>query len=97
MEKLAIEGGKPTFEKRIGYGHQYIDDADIQAVVDVLKSDFLTCGPKVDEAEEKLCRITGAKHAVLFSNGTAALHAACFAAGVGECDEVIEEYLKVCK
>ena len=89
MEKIAIEGGKPTFEKRIGYGHQYIDDADIQAVVDVLKSDFLTCGPKVDEAEEKLCRITGAKHAVLFSNGTAALHAACFAAGVGEGDEVI--------
>ena len=89
MKKLAIEGGKPTFEKRIGYGHQYIDDADIQAVADVLKSDFLTCGPKVDEAEEKLCKITGAKHAVLFSNGTAALHAACFAAGVGEGDEVI--------
>lgn len=89
MEKLAIEGGKPTFEKRIGYGHQYLDDADIQAVVDVLRSDFLTCGPKVDEAEEKMCRITGAKHAVLFSNGTAALHAACFAAGVGEGDEVI--------
>lgn len=89
MEKLAILGGKPTFEKRIGYGHQYIDDADIQAVVETLKSDFLTCGPKVTEAEEKLCRITGAKHAVLVSNGTAALHAACFAAGIGEGDEVI--------
>ena len=41
MEKLAIFGGKPVFENRIGYGHQYIDDNDIQAVVNVLKSDFL--------------------------------------------------------
>lgn len=89
MEQLAINGGKPVFEKKIGYGHQYIDDADIQAVVEVLKSDFLTCGPKIAEAEEKLCSITGAKHAVLISNGTAALHAACAAAGVGEGDEVI--------
>lgn len=89
MEKLAIHGGTPVFEKRIGYGHQYIDDADIQAVVNVLKSDFLTCGPRIDEAEKKLCEITGAKYAVLISNGTAALHAACFAAGVGEGDEVI--------
>lgn len=89
MEKLAIFGGKPVFEKRIGYGHQYIDDNDIQAVVDVLKSDFLTCGPKIEEAENKLCEITGAKYAVLIANGTAALHAACFAAGIGEGDEVI--------
>lgn len=89
MEKLAVFGGKPVFEKKIGYGRQYIDDADIQAVVDVLKSDFLTCGPKINEAEAKLCEITGAKHAVLISNGTAALHAACFAAGIGPGDEVI--------
>lgn len=89
MEKLAINGGKPAFENRIGYGHQYIDDADIQAVVEVLRSDFLTCGPKIEEAEKKLCGITGAKHAVLLSNGTAALHAACFAVGIGEGDEVI--------
>ncbi len=89
MEKLAIFGGKPVFEKKIGYGHQYIDDADIQAVVDVLKSDYLTCGPKIDEAEAKLCELTGAKHAVLISNGTAALHATCFAAEIGEGDEVI--------
>ena len=89
MEKLAIFGGTPVFDKKIGYGHQYIDDADIQAVVDVLKSDFLTCGPKIDEAEAKLCEITGARHAVLVSNGTAALHAACFAAGIGPGDEVI--------
>lgn len=89
MEKLAIFGGTPVFDKKIGYGHQYIDDEDIQAVVDVLKSDFLTCGPKIDEAEAKLCEITGARHAVLVSNGTAALHAACFAAGIGPGDEVI--------
>lgn len=89
MTELAINGGKPVFEKKIGYGHQYIDDADIQAVVDVLKSDFLTCGPKITEAEAKLCEITGAKHAVLIANGTAALHAAAFAAGISEGDEVI--------
>jgi len=89
VEALAINGGKPIFEKKIGYGHQYIDDADIQAVVDVLKSDFLTCGPKIEEAEQKLCEITGAKYAVLISNGTAALHATMFAAGVGSGDEVI--------
>lgn len=89
MDKLAIFGGKPVLEKRIGYGHQYIDRADIQAVVDVLKSDYLTCGPKIDEAEKKLCEVTGAKYAVLMANGTAALHAACFAAGISPGDEVI--------
>ena len=89
MEKLAIFGGKPVLEKKIGYGHQYIDDTDIQAVVSVLKSDYLTCGPKIDETEKKLCDITGAKHAVLMSNGTAALHAMCFAAGISAGDEVI--------
>lgn len=89
MEKLAILGGKPVLEQKISYGHQYIDDADIQAVVDVLKSDYLTCGPKIEEAEKKLCEITEAKHAVLIANGTAALHAACFAADIGPGDEVI--------
>lgn len=89
MGELAINGGTPVFEEKIGYGHQYIDDADIQAVVDVLKSDYLTCGPRIDEAEAKLCKITGAKHAVLIANGTAALHAAIFAAGINPGDEVI--------
>lgn len=89
MEKLALFGGKPVFDRRIEYGHQYIDKADIQAVIDVLRGDFLTCGPKLKEAEEKLCEITGAKYAVLVSNGTAALHAACYAAGLQEKDEVI--------
>lgn len=89
MNKPAIEGGVPTRNTPIYYGHQYIDEADIQAVVDVLKSDYLTCGPKIGELEKKLCDLTGAKYAVVCSNGTAALHIACLAAGVGEGDEVI--------
>ena len=89
MEKTAIEGGSPVREQKIYYGHQYIDEADIQAVVDVLRSDYLTCGPKIAELEKKLCDLTGAKYAVVCSNGTAALHIACLAAGVGAGDEVI--------
>ena len=89
METLALYGGTPVFERKIGYGHQYIDEADIRAVTEVLQSDFLTCGPAVEEAEKKLCEITGARFAVLVSNGTAALHAACYAAGIQEDDEVI--------
>lgn len=89
MDKPAICGGTPIRDKKIFYGHQYIDEADIQAVVDVLKSDFLTCGPKIDELEKKLCQMTGAKYAVVCSNGTAALHMACQAAGIKEGDEVI--------
>lgn len=89
MEKPAVCGGTPVRDTKIFYGHQYIDDADIQAVTDVLKSDFLTCGPKIGELERKLCRITGAKYAVVCSNGTAALHIACLAAGVSAGDEVI--------
>lgn len=89
MEKLAIDGGTPVRETKLFYGHQYIDEADIRAVTEVLKSDFLTCGPKIGELEEKLCRLTGAKYAVVCSNGTAALHIACQAAGIGEGDELI--------
>ena len=88
-ETLALFGGTPVFDQKIGYGRQSINDADIQAVIDVLQSDFLTCGPKLEEVERKLCRITGAKYAVLISNGTAALHAACYAAGIQNGDEVI--------
>ena len=89
MNKPAIVGGTPVRDTKLYYGHQYIDDADIQAVVDVLKSDYLTCGPKITELEEKLCKLTGAKYAVVCSNGTAALHMACMAAGVEPGDEVI--------
>ena len=89
MEKLAIDGGTPVRDTKLFYGHQYIDEADIQAVTDVLRSDYMTCGPKITELEEKLCRMTGAKYAVAVSNDTAALHIACQIAGVGEGDEVI--------
>ncbi|AEV70512.1 UDP-4-amino-4,6-dideoxy-N-acetyl-beta-L-altrosamine transaminase [Acetivibrio clariflavus] len=77
-------------EKRfIPYGRQWIEEDDIQAVVEVLKGDYLTTGPKIKEFEDKLAQYTGAKYAVAVSNGTAALHAACFAAGIKEGDEVI--------
>ena len=89
MEKTAIDGGTPVREKKLFYGHQYIDDADIKAVEEVLRSDFLTCGPKIEELEKRLCELTGAAYAVVCSNGTAALHIACQAAGVTEGDEVI--------
>lgn len=73
----------------IPYGRQTIEEDDIQALVDVLKSDFLTTGPKVAEFEQKVAEYVGAEYAVAISNGTAALHAACSAAGIGEGDEVI--------
>jgi len=63
-------------KKFISYGKQWINDADIQAVVDVLKSDYLTQGPKVKEFEDKICQYTGAKYCVAVANGTAALHLA---------------------
>lgn len=85
---LAI-GGKPASDEFIAYGRQSIDPDDIQAVVDILQSDYLTTGPMVDAFEKKLAKFVGAKYAVAYSNGTAALHAACFAAGIGEGDEVI--------
>lgn len=73
----------------IQYGRQSIDEDDIQAVVDVLRGDYLTTGPNVTNFEKAVCEYTGAKYAVAISNGTAALHAACFAAGIGPGDEVI--------
>ena len=73
----------------IPYGHQSIDESDIDAVIRVLKSDWLTQGPKIDEFEKKLGEYCGAKYAVVFSSGTAALHAAYFAAGLKNGDEFI--------
>ncbi len=89
MERLAIHGGPRVRRTPIYYGHQCIDDEDIAAVIQVLKSDYLTCGPAVARLEKKLCKIVGAKYAVAVSNGTAALHAACYAAGIKSGDEVI--------
>lgn len=73
----------------IPYGRQTIDDNDIAAVVDVLRSDWLTTGPAVERFETDICVYTGARHGVAVSNGTAALHAAMFALNIGPGDEVI--------
>lgn len=73
----------------IPYGRQTIEDDDINAVIEVLKSDYLTTGPKIAEFEKSVADYVGAKYAVAISNGTSALHAACFAAGIGPGDEVI--------
>lgn len=89
MEQLAINGGAPVRQTPLSYGRHCIDEEDIQAVSEVLRGDFLTCGPKIHELEEKLCQITGAKYCVAVSNGTAALHIAAMAAGIREGDEVI--------
>lgn len=71
------------------YGQQWIEEDDIRAVIEVLKSDFLTTGPKIKEFEENLAKYLDVRYAVAISNGTAALHAAYFAAGIGAGDEVI--------
>ncbi|MBE1555018.1 UDP-4-amino-4,6-dideoxy-N-acetyl-beta-L-altrosamine transaminase [Sporosarcina limicola] len=80
---------KPVRDTYLPYGQQLIDEADIEAVVKVLKSGYLTTGPAIREFEIKVANYVDAKYAVAFSNGTAALHGACFAAGIGKGDEVI--------
>lgn len=73
----------------IPYGRQWIDEDDIQAVIEVLRSDWITQGPKVEKFERALASCCGARYAVAISNGTAALHVASLAAGFGPGDEVI--------
>lgn len=73
----------------IPYGKQTIDEKDIQAVVEALRSDYLTTGPKIEEFEKRVADYVGAKYAVAVNSGTAALHIACLAAGIKEGDEVI--------
>jgi perosamine synthetase len=88
-QALAINGGAPVRATYLPYGRQSIEEADIQAVVEVLRSDWLTTGPKVGEFEEAFAARVGAKYAVSVSSGTAALHAAAFAAGLKAGDEAI--------
>src|SRR3982074_3499155 len=88
-QTLAIHGGSPVRETLLPYGRQSVDDSDIQAVVDVLRSDWLTTGPKVGEFEEAFAARVKAKYAVSFSSGTAALHAAAFAAAFEAGDEAL--------
>ncbi len=96
IETLAIDGGTPLREKLLPYGRQSLDEKDIQAVVEVLRSDWLTTGPKVGEFEERFAAWVGAKHAVSFSSGTAALHAAAFAAGLHAGDEAVTTPMTFC-
>jgi perosamine synthetase len=96
LETLAIHGGTPVREKLLPYGRQSLDDVDVQAVVEVLKSDWLTTGPKIGEFEERFAAWVGARHAVSFSSGTAALHGAAFAAGLGPGDEAITTPMTFC-
>ena len=88
-ELLAVDGGTPVRNTLLSYGRQSIGDDDIQAVVEVLRSDWLTTGPKVAEFEEAFADRVGARYAVSFSSGTAALHGAAFAAGLKPGDEAI--------
>ena len=88
-EVLAIRGGEPVRPTMLPYGRQSIDEADIEAVVRTLRSDWLTTGPKVEEFEEAVARYVGVRYAVSFSSGTAALHGAAFAAGLQSGDEAI--------
>src|SRR5437870_13115076 len=92
-EVLAINGGTPVRRTLLPYGHHSIDEADIQAVVVVLRSDWLTSGSKVGEFEEAFAAYVVARHAVSFSSGSAALHAAAFAAGFKQGDVVIDLYM----
>lgn len=89
MENLAIFGGTSVREAPIYYGRQCIEQDDIDAVVETLKGNLITCGPKVAELEQQLCSVTGAKYAVAVSNGTAALHLAAMAAGLKAGEEAI--------
>jgi len=80
--RLAIDGGTPVRETMLPYGHQWVNGDDIAAVVGVLRSDWLTTGPKVAEFEQVFAAFVGAREAAAVSSGTAALHAAMYAVGI---------------
>jgi perosamine synthetase len=88
-DRLAIDGGEPVRRTLLPYAHQSIDDDDVAAVTAALRSDWLTTGPRVPAFEEALAAFAGVRHAVSFSSGTAALHGATSAAGLGPGDEAI--------
>jgi perosamine synthetase len=89
MARLAIEGGVPVRAESLPYGRQSLGDDDILAVVNALRSDWLTTGPTIEEFERAFAEFVGTHEAVAVSNGTAALHAAMFALGIQTGDEVI--------
>jgi perosamine synthetase len=89
LDRLALDGGKPVRRKLLPYARQTIEDEDISAVVEVLRSDWLTTGPLVEEFERAFASEVGAQHAIAVNSGTAALHAAIYALAIGPGDEVI--------
>lgn len=89
MKKLALYGGDPASSCYLGYGHQKINEDDIASVVASLKSGYLTCGPATEAFENSIKQVTQAHYVTAVSNGTAALHVACLAAGIKSGDEVI--------
>lgn len=89
MPRLAIDGGTPVREDLLPYGRQWICDVDVDAVVKVLRSEWLTTGPNVAKFEDAFAKRVGANCAVAVNSGTAALHTAVFASGINPGDEVI--------
>jgi perosamine synthetase len=87
--KLALYGGSPAREELLPYGRQFVDQKDVQAVIDVLQSDWLTTGPTIVEFEKQFAKQVGASNGVAVSSGTAGLHCAVYAAGIEPGDEVI--------
>jgi UDP-4-amino-4,6-dideoxy-N-acetyl-beta-L-altrosamine transaminase len=87
--KLAIDGGKPVRSEMLQYGSQWIGPEDVKAVTDTLQSPFITQGPTIETFENRVAEYVGARYAVAFCNGTAALHAACHAAGIRAGDEAV--------
>jgi perosamine synthetase len=88
--------GESVRDTFLPYGRQSLEPEDIQAVIEVLKSDWLTTGPKIDEFEGAFAERVGTRFAVSFSSGTAALHGATFAAGLRPGDEAITSPLTFC-
>lgn len=86
---MSVKLSERTRTALLPYGKQWLDETDIDAVLQVLQSDFITQGPSIQRFEEKVAAYAGVQYAVAFCNGTAALHGACYAAGLGEGDEVI--------
>jgi len=86
---LAIDGGTPVRQQLLPYGHQVVGEDDIDAVVAVLRGEWLTTGPAVSAFEHRFADVVGARHAVAVSSGTAALHAAAYAVGLRPGDEVV--------
>ena len=95
-EALAIHGGEPVRKALLPYGRQSISERDIEAVAEVLRSDWLTTGPKVGEFEEVFAAAVGARFAVSFNSGTSALHGAAFAAGLVPGDEAVTTPMTFC-